>query len=90
MASPKLWQDPMQPSVQHLDHRWVSLGRARHLGRNFGDPEASEKCHKNGGFIAGMWVISGKMVKKPTEMEVKKVNVVISGDGLCQNPIVTI
>jgi len=28
--------------------------------------------HRNGGFIAGMWVISGKMVKKPTEMEVKK------------------
>mmetsp|Transcript_6306 Transcript_6306/g.12981 ORF Transcript_6306/g.12981 Transcript_6306/m.12981 type:complete len:237 (-) Transcript_6306:554-1264(-) len=25
------WQDPMQPSVQHLDHRWVSLGRARHV-----------------------------------------------------------
>mmetsp|Transcript_11468 Transcript_11468/g.19389 ORF Transcript_11468/g.19389 Transcript_11468/m.19389 type:complete len:237 (+) Transcript_11468:355-1065(+) len=25
------WQDPVQPAVQHLDHRGVALGRARHV-----------------------------------------------------------
>ena len=37
--------------------------------------------HRNGGFIAGMWVKSGKMMKKNNRNGgKKKVNVVISGD----------